>query len=114
MAQKQIKVLQPGSHWQCLYAFRDQMTDILLYTDGGIIHTHKTLLSICSPIFREIIENTPGNAIFLKDISFPGLSIITNFLYSGHIITNADQLIVLKDIARSLQIEPFLEATQQF
>lgn len=67
----------------------ENMVDVSLSCEEGIIKAHKIILSACSTYFRQIFSKVQLNnqypIIIIKDMSFQDLKYIIDFIYRGEI-----------------------------
>merc|ERR1712098_522857 len=76
-------------------------------------HSHKLVLSACSPVFQSIIsENTlPNQSIFLKGIHSQEMKSILQFIYVGQTTVHQHRINNFLDAARSLEIKEISQTT---
>lgn len=87
---------------------KEAFTDCrFISVDGGEIRCHKIILAACSTHFKEIFLNTTNESpvIFLPDTSVADLRAIIEFMYTGEVNINQDQLPGLIRIATLLKIK---------
>merc|ERR1712126_15334 len=92
----------------------NELSDVTLGCDDKIrFHSHKLVLSACSPVFQSIIsENTPPNqSIFLKGIHSQGMKSILQFIYVGQTTVHQHRINNFLDAARSLEIKEISQTT---
>lgn len=68
----------------------ENMVDVTLSCDDGLIKAHKIILSACSSYFRHILSKGLNNSlqypiIIIKDMLFQDLKAIIDFIYRGEV-----------------------------
>lgn len=77
-----------------------------LACDGHSIKAHKMVLSACSPYFKQLFVDNPCQhpIVILKDVNWPELKSMVEFMYKGEINVSQDQIGPLLKVAESLKI----------
>ena len=84
------------------------LTDVTLVSDEkSEFLAHKTILSACSIVLREVLVNSSEAhpTIFLQDVSTEILQLILEFMYTGEIKTEESKSDDLLSIGKSLKIK---------
>ena len=71
--------------WKDLY--QERIFADLVSEDQTLFQAHKTVLSVCSPVFKKIIENNPTQypLIYLKGIQSHEVDSILQLMYLGEV-----------------------------
>ena len=86
----------------------DDFADVTLVTeDKKHMKAHKSILSACSPVFRELMtyDKNSNSIIFLRGIQFSELESIMKFIYFGEAIFHKEKMDELLAVAKSLEIK---------
>jgi hypothetical protein len=89
----------------------ESFVDVTLACDGHSIKAHKMVLSACSPYFQSLFFDNPCQhpIIIMRDVKWPELKAIVEFMYKGEINVCQDQISPLLSIAEMLQIRGLAE-----
>ncbi|XP_053688194.1 protein bric-a-brac 1-like isoform X2 [Sabethes cyaneus] len=84
----------------------ESFVDVTLACDGQSIKAHKMVLSACSPYFQTLFFDNPCQhpIIIMRDVKWPELKAIVDFMYKGEINVSQDQIGPLLKIAEMLKI----------
>ncbi|XP_055526783.1 protein bric-a-brac 1-like isoform X2 [Wyeomyia smithii] len=84
----------------------ESFVDVTLACDGQSIKAHKMVLSACSPYFQTLFFENPCQhpIIIMRDVKWPELKAIVDFMYKGEINVSQDQIGPLLKIAEMLKI----------
>ena len=89
--------------------------DVTLSCDGGMqLRAHKVVLAACSPYFQSVLQHNPCKhpvIIMPRDIIFPDLRAIIEFVYRGEIDVAQEQINSLLQAAEMLKIKGLCEVT---
>jgi hypothetical protein len=93
----------------------ESFVDVTLACDGNQIKAHKIVLSACSPYFQSLFFDNPCQhpIIIMRDVKWPELKAIVEFMYKGEINVNQDQISPLLAIAEMLQIRGLAEVNSE-
>lgn len=101
----------------------ESFVDVTLACDGNSIKAHKMVLSACSPYFQSLFFDNPCQhpIIIMRDVKWPELKAIVEFMYKGEINVSQEQIGPLLRVADMLRIrgladvngESDLTATEQ-
>ncbi|XP_065337975.1 protein bric-a-brac 1-like isoform X2 [Cloeon dipterum] len=80
--------------------------DVTLACDGHSVKAHKMVLSACSPYFQSLFFDNPCKhpIVILKDIKWPELKAVVEFMYRGEINVLQEQIGPLLKVAETLKI----------
>ncbi|XP_061400454.1 protein bric-a-brac 1-like, partial [Musca vetustissima] len=84
----------------------EAFVDVTLACDGRSIKAHKMVLSACSPYFQTLLSTTPCQhpIVIMRDVNWPELKAIVDFMYKGEINVSQDQIGPLLRIAEMLKV----------
>ncbi|KAK9499872.1 hypothetical protein O3M35_002825 [Rhynocoris fuscipes] len=84
----------------------ESFVDVTLACEGHSVKAHKMVLSACSPYFQSIFFENPCQhpIVILKDIKWPELKAVVEFMYKGEINVSQEQIGPLLKVAESLKI----------
>ncbi|PSN56525.1 hypothetical protein C0J52_14778 [Blattella germanica] len=84
----------------------ESFVDVTLACDGHSVKAHKMVLSACSPYFQSLFFDNPCQhpIVILKDIKWPELKAVVEFMYKGEINVSQEQIGPLLKVAESLKI----------
>lgn len=93
----------------------ESFVDVTLACDGNQIKAHKIVLSACSPYFQSLFFDNPCQhpIIIMRDVKWPELKAIVEFMYKGEINVNQEQISPLLAIAEMLQIRGLAEVNNE-
>lgn len=85
------------------------LTDVTLSCEGQVIHAHRLVLASVSTYFESIfqsplVSNQPNPVVILKDMKLSDLKAIIEFVYSGEVRVQENQLESLVKSAETLDI----------
>jgi len=87
----------------------ENMVDVALSCEEGIIKAHKIILSACSTYFRQIFSKVQLNnqypIIIIKDMSYQDLKYIIDFIYRGEVLVPQQHLNSVLKSAEALKIK---------
>lgn len=80
--------------------------DVTLGCGGRKLAAHRMLLSVCSPYFRDLLNDNMCQhpIIILRDVSYLDMNAILKFIYNGEVKVDQDQLNSFLKTADSLKI----------
>ncbi|KAF5286733.1 hypothetical protein FQR65_LT12466 [Abscondita terminalis] len=85
----------------------NDMVDVTLAVDGQFLQAHKLVLSICSPLFKQLFKINPCKhpVIILRDVTYGNLKDILAFMYLGEVNVLRDNLSSFLRTAELLQVK---------
>ncbi|CAG9785405.1 unnamed protein product [Diatraea saccharalis] len=88
---------------------REEFVDMTLAADGHLVKVHQMVLSLASPYLKELIKSAPcpHPILFLNQISYPILCSILEYIYSGEVVVNKDDIGELIQAGKALHIKGF-------
>lgn len=89
--------------------------DVTLACDGHSLKAHKMVLSACSPYFQTLFFENPCKhpIVIMKDIKWPELKSVVEFMYKGEINVCQDQIGPLLKVAESLKIRGLTDVNNE-
>lgn len=92
----------------------ESFVDVTLACDGHSIKAHKMVLSACSPYFQTLFFDNPCQhpIIIMRDVKWPELKAIVEFMYKGEINVSQDQIGPLLRVAEMLKIRGLADVNQ--
>ena len=91
----------------------DYLTDVTLVCDDKRqFKAHKVILSACSPVFKNIIENLPNTntVIYLRGVEHQQMVSILEFMYLGEVTFCQDGIDEFLNVAKDLEIKELSKA----
>ncbi|KAF0301437.1 Broad-complex core protein isoforms 1/2/3/4/5 [Amphibalanus amphitrite] len=83
-----------------------ELVDVTLCCQGRQLRAHRLVLSACSPYFREVLKQHPGDPVFFfKDAEFDDLVAIIEFIYSGQVNVDQTRFTSFLAVAEMLKIK---------
>ncbi|CAH0750054.1 unnamed protein product [Diatraea saccharalis] len=85
---------------------KEEFVDLTLAADGHFVKVHQMVLSLASPYLKELIKSAPcpHPILFLNQISYQTLCAILEYIYSGEVIVNKNDIGELIQAAKALHI----------
>lgn len=93
----------------------ESFVDVTLACDGHSIKAHKMVLSACSPYFKQLFVDNPCQhpIVILKDVNWPELKSMVEFMYKGEINVSQDQINPLLKVAENLKIRGLADVNSE-
>uniref|UniRef100_A0A1B6DU19 BTB domain-containing protein n=2 Tax=Clastoptera arizonana TaxID=38151 RepID=A0A1B6DU19_9HEMI len=93
----------------------ESFVDVTLACDGHSVKAHKMVLSACSPYFQALFFDNPCQhpIVILKDIKWPELKAVVEFMYKGEINVSQEQIGPLLKVAESLKIRGLADVNSE-
>ena len=91
---------------------QEALVDVTLSTEGKSLRCHKVVLSACSSYFKSILSDTDHTQhpiVILKDVSWPELKFIVDYMYKGEINVSQEELPSILKIAESLEVHGLVD-----
>lgn len=112
MATEQFSLRWNNFHSNLTSGFHDlmqanDMVDVTLAVEGQFLQAHKIVLSICSPLFKQLFKINPCKhpVIILRDVTYRNLKDILAFMYLGEVNVLRDNLSTFLRTAELLQVK---------
>jgi hypothetical protein len=89
-----------------IYNAKDFLDVSLVCEGSSLLQAHKVVLSACSSVFYEILQNHPHQhpLLYMKGVRFSDLQSILTFMYNGEVSLPQDDLNSFLDVAEDLKI----------
>ncbi|XP_046456910.1 protein tramtrack, beta isoform-like isoform X1 [Daphnia pulex] len=86
---------------------KESMCDVTLSADHQFVRVHRLVLCACSNYFEEMLSKQVDKQafIFLKDVSFPNLRALVDYMYKGEVNVAQEQLVSFLQTAEALDIK---------
>ncbi|XP_046455562.1 protein tramtrack, beta isoform-like isoform X1 [Daphnia pulex] len=86
---------------------KESMCDVTLAADHQFVRVHRLVLCACSNYFEEMLSKQVDKQafIFLKDVSFPELRALVDYMYKGEVNVSQEQLASFLQTAEALDIK---------
>ncbi|XP_046638155.1 protein tramtrack, beta isoform-like isoform X2 [Daphnia pulicaria] len=86
---------------------KESMCDVTLAADHQFVRVHRLVLCACSNYFEEMLSKQVDKQafIFLKDVSFPDLRALVDYMYKGEVNVAQEQLASFLQTAEALDIK---------
>ena len=94
----------------------EEFTDVTIVSeDEKIIKAHKSVLSACSPVLKNILKTQQNDdtVIYLSGIQYSCIEFLLQFMYTGEIKLCEKRMNELLSVAKSLQIKELSESSNK-
>ncbi|XP_012259404.2 uncharacterized protein LOC105687991 [Athalia rosae] len=87
------------------------MVDVTVSADGHKIHAHRIVLSACSTLFQDLLNQVHEDSptIILSDIAAQDIRCIIDFMYNGEVSIPVENISSLLEAAHFLKIRGLME-----
>ena len=90
--------------------FQKYNTDVTFITeDNKRIEAHKAILSSCSPLLKNILEQ--ATTIYLSEIRYAEFESVLKFIYLGEVVVEKDELTDFLDLGSKLQMNELIDSS---
>ncbi|XP_044761834.1 protein bric-a-brac 1-like isoform X1 [Coccinella septempunctata] len=95
-----------SSGFHALYKEED-LVDVTLAAEGKYIKAHKTVLSVCSPYFKELFRINPCKhpIVILQDVNYTALCSLLQFMYQGQVSVSQEEIPTFMRVAETLRVK---------
>ncbi|KRT83076.1 BTB domain-containing protein [Oryctes borbonicus] len=85
----------------------EDLVDVTLAAEGKYLKAHKTVLSICSPYFKELFRVNPCKhpIVILQDVSYNSLHNLLQFMYQGEVSVSQEEIPTFMRVAEMLKVK---------
>lgn len=85
----------------------EDLVDVTLAADGKYLKAHKTVLSVCSPYFKELFRVNPCKhpIVILQDVSYNALYNLLQFMYQGEVSVGQEEIPTFMRVAEMLKVK---------
>ncbi|KAG8221844.1 hypothetical protein J437_LFUL003220 [Ladona fulva] len=89
----------------------EAFTDVTLACEGASIKCHRMVLAACSSYFRSLFTDLSCRhlVVVLKDVGYPEIKAILEYMYRGEVNVAQDQLAALLRVAETLKVKGLVE-----
>ena len=94
----------------------EEFTDVTIVSeDEKIIKAHKSVLSACSPVLKNILKTQQNDdtVIYLSGIQYSCIEFLLQFMYTGEIKLCEKRMNELLSVAKSLQIKELSDTSNK-
>lgn len=91
----------------------EDLVDVTLAAEGRYIKAHKTVLSVCSPYFKELFRVNPCKhpIVILHDVKYSALKALLTFMYQGEVSVSQEEIPMFMRVAEILKIKGLTDNT---
>lgn len=85
----------------------EDLVDVTLAAEGKYLKAHKTVLSVCSPYFKELFRVNPCKhpIVILQDVSYNSLHNLLQFMYQGEVSVSQEEIPTFMRVAEMLKVK---------
>ncbi|XP_050297280.1 broad-complex core protein isoforms 1/2/3/4/5-like isoform X2 [Anthonomus grandis grandis] len=85
----------------------EDLVDVTLAAEGQFVKAHKTVLSVCSPFFKELFKVNPCKhpIVILPDVNYAALRSLLQFMYQGEVSVSQEEIPVFMKVAETLKVK---------
>ncbi|XP_076260630.1 uncharacterized protein LOC143196649 isoform X1 [Rhynchophorus ferrugineus] len=85
----------------------EDLVDVTLAADGKFMKAHKTVLSVCSPFFKELFRVNPCKhpIVILPDVNYDALKSLLQFMYQGEVSVSQEEIPTFMKVAETLKVK---------
>lgn len=89
----------------------EELTDVTLAVDGGMMKCHKMVLAACSPYFQELFHNLPCKhpVVVFKDVKMSEIKAVIEYMYRGEVHVAQEQLGELLKVAEVFKVKGLVD-----
>ncbi|XP_018334673.2 broad-complex core protein isoforms 1/2/3/4/5-like, partial [Agrilus planipennis] len=85
----------------------EDLVDVTLAAEGQYLKAHKTILSVCSPYFKELFRVNPCKhpIVILQDVNYSALKNLLQFMYYGEVSVSQEEIPIFMRVAETLKVK---------
>lgn len=85
----------------------EDLVDVTLAAGGRFMKAHKTVLSVCSPFFKDLFRANPSKhpIVILPDVNYNALSNLLQFMYQGEVSVSQEEIPTFMRVAEMLKVK---------
>ncbi|KAJ3619286.1 hypothetical protein MTP99_004979 [Tenebrio molitor] len=85
----------------------EDLVDVTLAAGGRFMKAHKTVLSVCSPFFKELFRANPSKhpIVILPDVNYNALCNLLQFMYQGEVSVSQEEIPTFMRVAEMLKVK---------
>ena len=89
----------------------EDLVDVTLAAEGKYLKAHKTVLSVCSPYFKDLFRANPCKhpIVILQNVNYSALTNLLQFMYQGEVSVSQEELPILMKVAETLKVKGFAD-----
>ncbi|XP_037068495.1 B-cell CLL/lymphoma 6 member B protein-like [Pollicipes pollicipes] len=89
----------------------EDLVDVTLAAEGQLIKAHRLILSACSPLFKQILKDSPCHhpVVVLNEVRAAHVRGILSFMYQGQVNLTPDQMPEFLRAAQALHVKGLFE-----
>ncbi|XP_030755748.1 zinc finger and BTB domain-containing protein 12-like isoform X2 [Sitophilus oryzae] len=91
----------------------EDLVDVTLAADGKYLKAHKTVLSVCSPFFKDLFRVNPCKhpIVILPDVNYEALKNLLHFMYHGEVSVSQEEIPTFMKVAETLRVKGLTDNT---
>ncbi|KAJ8985749.1 hypothetical protein NQ317_014402 [Molorchus minor] len=91
----------------------EDLVDVTLAAEGKFLKAHKTVLSVCSPFFKELFRVNPCKhpIVILPDVNYGALCSLLHFMYQGEVSVSQEEIPTFMRVAETLKVKGLTDNT---
>ncbi|XP_060526841.1 zinc finger and BTB domain-containing protein 17-like [Cylas formicarius] len=85
----------------------ENFVDVTLAAEGRFMKAHKTVLSVCSPFFKQLFMVNPCEhpIVILPDVDYNALRSVLHFMYQGEVSVSQEEISSFMRVAEVLRVK---------
>ncbi|CAH0559107.1 unnamed protein product [Brassicogethes aeneus] len=85
----------------------EDLVDCTIAAEGKFLKAHKTVLSVCSPFFKELFRVNPCKhpIVILPDVNYGALCNLLHFMYQGEVSVSQEEIPTFMRVAETLKVK---------
>ncbi|CAH1127898.1 unnamed protein product [Ceutorhynchus assimilis] len=85
----------------------EDLVDVTLAAEGKFVKAHKTVLSVCSPFFKDLFRVNPCKhpIVILPDVKYGALRSLLHFMYQGEVSVSQEEIPNFMKVAEMLKVK---------
>ncbi|CAH1119315.1 unnamed protein product [Phaedon cochleariae] len=85
----------------------EDLVDVTLAAEGKFLKAHKTVLSVCSPFFKELFIVNPCKhpIVILPEVNYSALCSLLHFMYQGEVSVSQEEIPTFMRVAEMLKVK---------
>lgn len=85
----------------------EDLVDVTLAAEGKFLKAHKTVLSVCSPFFKDLFRVNPCKhpIVILPDVNYAALCSLLHFMYQGEVSVGQEEIPTFMRVAEMLKVK---------
>ncbi|XP_060526533.1 zinc finger and BTB domain-containing protein 12-like [Cylas formicarius] len=85
----------------------EDLVDVTLAAEGKYVKAHRTVLSVCSPFFKDLFRANPCKhpIVILPEVSYGALRSVLHFMYQGEVSVSQEEIPTFMKVAEMLKVK---------